>query len=395
MALGETEQAPTLEAHILTSLSDVTAAEWDACVPGGNPFVSHAFLSALEESGSAVAETGWLGQHVVLKDTVGRVLGAVPMYLKNHSHGEYVFDHGWADAFQRAGGRYYPKMQASVPFTPATGPRLLLREDTGRDQAKFAALQQMLLSACIQCADKTGASSLHITFPCAEEAKLMDEAGLLIRTGIQFHWENAGYEHFNDFLGVLASRKRKQIKRERREALASGLSVHALSGSNIEEHHWDAFFHFYQETSSRKWGIPYLTRDFFSLLGEKMGEQVVLMIAQNEGRPIAGALNLMSNDTLFGRNWGAVEYHKFLHFELCYYQAIDYAIAHGLKRVEAGAQGEHKLVRGYLPCPTYSAHWIANSSFREAIEDYLRRETHQVDLGIKTLSMHSPFHRKE
>ncbi len=394
MALEEAGQASHFEAHILSSLSDVAAADWDACVPDGNPFVRHAFLLALEESGSAIAETGWLGQHLVLKDATSRVIGAVPMYLKTHSHGEYVFDHGWADAFERAGGRYYPKMQVSVPFTPATGPRLLLRKDPDKDEVELATLKGALLSACIQSSNKTGASSLHITFPCAEEAQLMDEAGLLIRTGMQFHWENDSYEDFDAFLAELTSRKRKQIKRERREALASGLTVHALSGSNIEEHHWDAFFHFYQETGSRKWGVPYLTRNFFSLLSEKMGEQVVLIIAENEGRPIAGALNLMSNDTLFGRNWGAIEYHKFLHFELCYYQAIDYAIAHGLKRVEAGAQGEHKLVRGYLPCPTYSAHWIANTSFRAAIEDYLQRETQQVDWEIKTLSIHSPFHKE-
>ncbi len=393
MALEEAGQAPALEAHILTSLDDVAAADWDACVPGGNPFVRHAFLSALEESGSATAETGWLGQHVVLKDAAGQVLGAVPMYLKNHSHGEYVFDHGWADAFERAGGRYYPKMQVSVPFTPATGPRLLLRADAAKDEAEAAALRGALLSACIQCADKTGASSLHITFPLEEEAELMDEAGLLIRTGMQFHWENDGYEDFDEFLAKLASRKRKQIKRERREALAEGLAIHALSGNEIEEHHWDAFFHFYQETGSRKWGVPYLTREFFSLLGEKMGDQVVLLIAENGGRPIAGALNLASDDTLFGRNWGAVEYHKFLHFELCYYQAIDYAIAHGLKRVEAGAQGEHKLVRGYMPCATYSAHWIANAGFRDAIEDYLQRETRQVDWEIEALGEHSPFRK--
>jgi len=386
---------PDLEAHIITSLRDVTAADWDACVPGSNPFLRHAFLSALEESGSAIAETGWLSQHVVLKNSSGRVLGAVPMYLKNHSQGEYVFDHGWANAFERAGGRYYPKMQVSVPFTPATGPRLLLRKDEGRDEAKAAALKGALLSACIQCAKKTGVSSLHVTFPREQEAKLMDEAGLLIRTGLQFHWKNDGYENFDQFLNDLASRKRKQIKRERREALATGLEVRALSSSDIKEHHWDAFFHFYQETSTRKWGMPYLTRDFFSLLGEKMGEQVVLIIAENEGRPIAGALNLMSDDTLFGRNWGAVEYHKFLHFELCYYQAIDYAIASGLKRVEAGAQGEHKLVRGYLPSTTYSAHWIANAGFRDAIEEYLQRETPQVDWEIEALGTHSPFRKEQ
>ena len=390
---AEAGQASALEAHILTSLRDVAAEAWDACVPGGHPFVRHAFLAALEESGSATAETGWLGQHVVLKDSGGTVLGAVPMYLKNHSHGEYVFDHGWADAFERAGGRYYPKMQVSVPFTPATGPRLLIRADAAANQEETAAFKGALLSACIQCSEKIGASSLHITFPEKDEAELMQEAGLLLRTGMQFHWENGGYDSFDDFLGSLASRKRKQIRRERREALAEGLKVRALTGDDIEEHHWDAFFHFYRETGSRKWGMPYLTREFFSLLGQSMGEQVVLMIAENAGRPIAGALNLMSGDTLYGRNWGAVEYHKFLHFELCYYQAIDYAIAHGLKRVEAGAQGEHKLLRGYLPCPTYSAHWIANPSFRGAIEDYLERETRQVDWEIEALGTHSPFRK--
>jgi predicted N-acyltransferase len=382
-----------LEAHILTSLGDVGAEAWDACVPGGHPFVSHAFLSALEDSGSATPETGWLGQHVVLKDEGGTILGAVPMYLKNHSQGEYVFDHGWADAFERAGGRYYPKMQVSVPFTPATGPRLLLRADAAADAEEAAALRGALLSACIQCSDKTGASSLHITFPIEEEAQLMQEAGLLLRTGMQFHWDNHGYDSFDDFLASLASRKRKQIRRERRQALEDGLTVEALTGGDIHEHHWDAFFHFYQETGSRKWGMPYLTREFFSLLGQNMGDRVVLLIAENAGRPIAGALNLMSGDTLYGRNWGAVEYHKFLHFELCYYQAIDYAIRHRLKRVEAGAQGEHKLLRGYLPCPTYSAHWIANPSFRDAIEEYLQRETQQVDWEIEALGAHSPFRK--
>ena len=391
---AEAGPADALEAHILTSLGDVVAEAWDACVPGGHPFVRHAFLSALEQSGSATPETGWLGQHVVLKDSGGAVLGAVPMYLKNHSQGEYVFDHGWADAFERAGGRYYPKMQVSVPFTPATGPRLLLRADAAADEEEAAALKGALLSACIQCSDKTGASSLHITFPDEEEAELMQEAGLLLRTGMQFHWDNDGYDSFDDFLSSLASRKRKQIRRERREALAEGLTIQALTGDDILEHHWDAFFRFYQETGSRKWGMPYLTREFFSLLGQGMGDRVMLLIAENAGRPIAGALNLMSGDTLYGRNWGAVEYHKFLHFELCYYQAIDYAIRHRLKRVEAGAQGEHKLLRGYLPCPTYSAHWIANPSFRDAIENYLEHEARQVDWEIEALGAHSPFRKR-
>ncbi len=390
------EAGPELEAHILPSIGDVAAEQWDACVTGGHPFTRHAFLSALEDSGSATADTGWLGQHVVLKDQNGAVLGAVPMYLKNHSHGEYVFDHGWADAFERAGGRYYPKMQVSVPFTPATGPRLLLRPDAAANEEEENALAMALLSACIQRCDQVDASSLHITFPGEAQAELMQDAGLLLRSGMQFHWQDDGYGDFDGFLESLASRKRKQIRRERREALIdAGLTVRALSGDEIEEHHWDAFFHFYQETGSRKWGMPYLTREFFSLLSQGMAEQVVLIMVENNGRAIAGALNLKSDDTLYGRNWGAIEYHKFLHFEVCYYQAIDYALAHGLSRVEAGAQGEHKLVRGYMPCPTYSAHWIANPSFRDAIGDYLIRETKQVDWEIEALGAHSPFRKGE
>jgi hypothetical protein len=318
------------------------------------------------------------------------------MYLKNHSHGEYVFDHGWADAFERAGGRYYPKMQVSVPFTPATGPRLLLRPDPSASEEQRETLASALLSACVQRCEQVDASSLHITFPDPAQAHLMQDAGLLLRSGVQFHWQDDGYQNFDGFLDSLASRKRKQIRRERREALvAEGLTVQALSGDDIMERHWDAFFHFYQETGSRKWGVPYLTREFFSLLSQSMGEQVVLIMAEINGRPIAGALNLKSDDTLYGRNWGAIEYHKFLHFEVCYYQAIDYALAHGLSRVEAGAQGEHKLVRGYLPCPTYSAHWIANASFRGAIEEYLERETRQVDWEIEALGAHSPFRKGE
>lgn len=384
-----------LEAHILPSINDVAAEDWDACVQGGHPFTRHAFLNALEESGSATADTGWLAQHVVLKDQEGAILGAVPMYLKNHSHGEYVFDHGWADAFERAGGRYYPKMQVSVPFTPATGPRLLLRADAWHTEEEKDALSSALLSACIQRCEQVGASSLHITFPNEAQAQLMNDAGLLLRSGMQFHWQNDVYDDFDGFLDSLASRKRKQIRRERRDALAEGLSIQALSGSEIEERHWDAFFHFYQETGSRKWGVPYLTREFFSLLSQNMSEQVVLIMVENNGRLIAGALNLKSDDTLYGRNWGAIEFHKFLHFEVCYYQAIDYALAHGLTRVEAGAQGEHKLVRGYLPSPTYSAHWIANESFRDAIGDYLERETQQVDWEIEALGKHSPFRKDE
>ncbi len=386
---GETE--PLYEGHILASLKEVDAAVWDACAGAVNPFVRHAFLSALEDSGSATAETGWMPQHVLLKVRGSdAVLGAVPMYLKSHSYGEYVFDHGWAEAFERAGGRYYPKLQVSVPFTPATGPRLLVPEGADAEAHRTA-----LLSVCVQRCEQINASSLHITFPEEEEWRTMGEAGLLQRTGLQFHWFNDGYESFDAFLSTLASRKRKQIRKERRAAAETGLTISVLAGDAITEAHWDAFFAFYQDTGSRKWGAPYLTRSFFSLLGERMGDAVVLIFVEDAGRPIAGALNLRGADALYGRNWGAIEHHRFLHFEACYYRAIDFAIDHGLKRVEAGAQGPHKLARGYVPVPTYSAHWVSNPSFRDAIADYLAHETQHVDAEIDVLSQHAPFRQSE
>ena len=377
--------------EVASSIRDVKPADWDHCLGSDHPFLRHAFLSALEDSGSATAETGWLGQHLLLRDD-GRLVGAMPMYLKNHSAGEYVFDHGWADAFMRAGGKYYPKMQASVPFTPATGPRLLVSAD--HPDPGFA--RHALLSAAVQRCEQVGASSVHITFPTKDEWTLMGEAGLLQRTGVQFHWENAGYENFDAFLATLSSRKRKQIRRERRDALSTeGLTIKALSGDAIEEHHWDAFFTFYQDTGGRKWGSPYLSRLFFSLLGERMGEQVVLIMVERDGRPIAGALNLVGDGVIFGRNWGCIEEHRFLHFEACYYRAIDYAIEHGLARVEAGAQGPHKLARGYLPVTTYSAHWIAHAGLRDAIGEYLERELGEVDWEIEALSRHSPYRQTD
>ena len=375
-----------VEAHVLTSIGAADPAEWDRCAGADNPFVRHAFLAALEESGSSTAETGWLPQHVVLKARDGGVLGAAPMYLKSHSYGEYVFDHGWADAFERAGGRYYPKLQVSVPFTPVTGPRLLAPEGPQTD-----AVQAALVAACVELCDRLGASSLHVTFPTEAEFALMGEAGLLRRTGMQFHWLNEGYGSFDDFLASLASRKRKQIRRERRTVAEAGLSIRTLSGDEIEERHWDAFFAFYRETGTRKWGVPYLTRSFFSLLCERMSEAVVLVMVENAGRPVAAALNLAGADALYGRNWGCIEQHRFLHFEACYYRAIDYAIAHGLKRVEAGAQGPHKLARGYLPVPTYSAHWVANPSLRDAVAHYLTHETRQIDQELAILERHGPF----
>ena len=394
---GEAAPAPeespdeaAVEAHVLSSIAQVDEAAWDRCAGLGNPFVRHAFLSVLEESGSSTAETGWHPRHIVLKTEAGAVLGAVPMYLKNHSYGEYVFDHGWADAFERAGGRYYPKLQVSVPFTPVTGPRLLAPAGADTEAVRTA-----LLSTCVGLCDQAGVSSLHVTFPTEDEFDLMGEAGLLQRTGIQFHWLNEGYGSFDDFLATLASRKRKQIRKERQAVADAGLTIAALSGSEIEERHWDAFFAFYQTTGSRKWGVPYLTREFFSLLGERMADAVVLVMVERAGQPIAGALNLAGADALYGRNWGCIEEHRFLHFEACYYRAIDYAIAHGLKRVEAGAQGPHKLARGYLPVPTYSAHWVANESLRDAVANYLDHETREIDREIAVLERHGPFRQSD
>ena len=316
----------------------------------------------------------------------GTIAGIVPCYLKSHSQGEYVFDRGWADAYERAGGRYYPKLQASVPFTPATGPRLLIRDGVDHERIGTA-----LASGLIALCGVSKASSVHVTFAREAEWKFLAAHGFLQRTDQQFHWHNQGYGWFDDFLATLNSRHRKAIKRERREALASGITIHALTGSDITEDAWDAFFDFYMETGSRKWGRPYLTRAFFSLIGESMAEDVLLVMAKREGRWIAGAINFIGSDTLFGRNWGAIEHHPFLHFEVCYYQAIDFAIPRGLKTVEAGAQGEHKIARGYLPQTTYSAHYIADPDLRRAISDYLRRERAYVAEAARELTDAGPF----
>jgi uncharacterized protein len=389
----------TLEA--VSSISQIPAEEWDACANpafsadgslGGckssyNPFVSHAFFSALEASGSATPRTGWGPRHLLTRYD-GVVAGIVPCYLKSHSQGEYVFDRGWADAYMRAGGSYYPKLQASVPFTPATGPRLLIRHDVDQDEIR-SALARGLIGLC----EATEASSVHVTFAREAEWKFLASHGFLQRTDQQFHWNNRGYRSFDDFLGTLNSRHRKAIKRERREAVASGITIHALNGSEITEDAWDAFFEFYMETGSRKWGRPYLTRSFFSLIGETMAKDVLLIMARRNNRWIAGAINFVGSDTLFGRNWGAVEHHPFLHFEVCYYQAIDYAITHSLKAVEAGAQGEHKLARGYLPQTTFSAHYIADPSLRHAIKDYLKRERAYVAEMGRELTEAGPFRK--
>ncbi|MEP1934862.1 MAG: GNAT family N-acetyltransferase [Roseibium sp.] len=415
----------TFSIRILSSLKDISAENWDSVANPGwqlsdrgtlqhhqmcegetdlagltgstdesyseevgfNPFLSHAFLDALETSNCATRSTGWMPRHMVLEDNSGTVLGAVPAYLKSHSQGEYVFDHIWADAFYRAGGDYYPKLQISVPFTPATGRRFL----TGPGINREAGIQA-LAAGLVQVCQRTGASSVHATFLTKPEWGSLGELGYLQRTDQQFHWENNNYTDFDDFLSSLASRKRKAIKKERREALsAEGIEIEWITGSDLTEAHWDAFYDFYIDTGTRKWGSPYLTRDFFSLINERLAERTLLVLAKRNDRYIAGALNFIGSETLFGRHWGCTEHHPFLHFELCYYQAIDFAIQHGLKRVEAGAQGAHKLARGYLPITTHSAHWIAHEGLHEAVADYLEQERRAVDRENRALTKQAPF----
>lgn len=383
---------PPLTARVLGAIAEIDAAQWDACANPGDgvpmdPFLSHAFLRAIEESGSAAARTGWAPQHLVLEQA-GRVLGVAPLYLKSHSYGEYVFDQGWARAYEQAGGRYYPKLQIAVPFTPVTGRRLLVRPGP-----QAAQIRRALVAAALELARQRNVSSLHVTFPSEAEWEELGGLGFLQRTDQQFHWENKDYSSFDDFLNALSSRKRKQIRKERREALAPGISCEVLTGSDLREEHWDAFFTFYRSTGARKWGSPYLTRDFFSRIGAAMPERIALVLCRRAGRYIAGALNFIGSDTLYGRNWGAVEDHPFLHFEACYYQAIDFAIARGLKRVEAGAQGPHKLARGYLPCLTYSAHWLRDPVFRDAVARYLEQERDYVAEDRAFLEEHTPFRR--
>lgn len=371
-------------ARVLDAAAAVSAADWDACAGGRNPFLSHAFFVALEESGSAAARAGWQPVHLVIDDSQGRPSAIAPAYAKSHSQGEYVFDQNWADAYMRAGGAYYPKLQLAVPFTPVPGPRLLLR-DPGQAAALIAAAEALTR--------EHGLSSAHATFIAHDQLNLFEKAGWLIRQDQQFHWTNESYGSFEDFLGALQSRKRKALRKERAAALEDGITVDWLTGNSLTEAHWDVFWRFYQDTGARKWGRPYLTRSFFSMLGETMADKVLLMLASRNGKPIAGALNLIGADTLYGRYWGCTEDVPFLHFELCYYQAIDYAIAHGLKHVEAGAQGAHKLARGYRPTPTWSAHYIVHPDFRRAIADYLEAERNAVANHISALDEMTPFRR--
>lgn len=375
--------AAKLVARMANGVSELPADQWDACAGPANPFVSHAFLSALEDSGSATPVQGWRPAPILIDGPDGRLAGVMPAYAKSHSQGEYVFDHSWADAFQRAGGRYYPKLQIAVPFTPVPGPRLLLRDST---------YAPALIAAAEAVVEQNRLSSAHATFIAEDQVPLFERAGWLIRADSQFHWLNRGYAGFEDFLADLASRKRKAIRKERAAAIV-GLEIEHVTGKDLTEAHWDAFWIFYQHTGSRKWGRPYLTRLFFSLLGERMADKVLLILAKRDGRAIAGALNMIGADALYGRYWGAIEEVPFLHFELCYYQAIDVAIARGLARVEAGAQGGHKLARGYAPTPTWSAHHIADAGFRRAVKDYLATERRAVAHEIAALDELGPFRK--
>ncbi|MDR6144685.1 putative N-acyltransferase [Sphingomonas sp. SORGH_AS870] len=373
----------TAVARILSGVAALSPDQWDACAGTANPFVSHAFLSALETSHSVGGRSGWTPAPIVIDGPDGQPAAIAPAYLKAHSQGEYVFDHGWADAWERAGGRYYPKLQIAAPFSPVPGPRLLLRDP---------ALAPALIAAIEAVTDQNALSSAHATFVAPDQVPHFEAAGWLIREGVQFHWRNDGYASFDDFLDALASRKRKAIRKERAAAVA-GLTIRHLTGADIRPEHWDAFWTFYQDTGSRKWGQPYLTRAAFDRIGERLGDRVLLILAEREGLPIAGALNLIGADTLYGRYWGATEEVPFLHFELCYYQAIDAAIARGLSTVEAGAQGEHKLARGYAPVPTYSAHYIPHPAFRRAVAEFVTREREAMAAESEYLGELTPFRR--
>ena len=385
--MNETGNTITVRVH--SAIAEIPAARWDACAGEVNPTVCHAFLKALEESGSTTTRTGWTPQHLSLTGPGGEIVGVVPLYAKTHSYGEYIFDYGWADAYERAGGRYYPKLLSAVPFTPVPGPRLLLHPSAP------AEARSHLLAGMIEFTKRRRISSLHVNYPEPSDADALTAAGFLQRVGQQFHWTNEGYRDFDDFLAALNSRKRKAVKKERREALARGLEIEMLTGSELKPRHWDAFFEFYLATSDRKWGAAYLNRRFFAMIGERMPDKIVLVMARRGANYVAGAFNLLGKDTIYGRNWGSYGDYKFLHFECCYYQAIEFAIARGLKRVEAGAQGPHKIQRGYLPVATYSAHWIPDPAFRRAVAQFLARERQMVEHKMEGLVEFSPFRHEE
>ncbi len=391
---GDAPERQTEDAASVTvtgRIADVAASDWDRLANPDparfNPFVTHAFLGALEDAGCVGDGTGWHPRHLVLAEGQ-RITGVMPAYFKTHSQGEYVFDHAWADAIHRAGGRYYPKLQCAVPFTPVPGPRLMVAPGEGAEERRT-----WLAAAALEVATRAGASSLHATFLDDATWQWLGQRGFLLRTGQQFHFSNPGYATFDDFLASLASRKRKMLRRERAEALSAGLTIRHAIGRAITEADWDAFFAFYMDTGDRKWGRPYLNRRFFSLLGERMADSCLLILAERNGRPIAGALNLIGGDCLYGRYWGAVEHHPFLHFELCYYQAIEFAITHGLPRVEAGAQGEHKLVRGYEPVTTYSAHKLFDPGLEKAVSRYLDHEREVIAEVNAEMMGQTPFRK--
>jgi predicted N-acyltransferase len=392
MPTDANSNAATAVIRIVPSIADIPAEAWDACAnpeqSTHNPFLSHAFLKALEDAKCVGGRTGWLAQHIVLEGEGGSVSGVAPAYVKGHSQGEYIFDYGWADAYERAGGNYYPKLQLAVPFTPVPGRRLLALPGEGEHER-----EALLAQGAVALASQHKMSSVHLTFLTEGEWSRLAELGFLQRTGKQYHFANAGYGRYEDFLETLASRKRKGLRKERAEALSAGIDIEWVEGKAITEAHWDAFFVFYMETGSRKWGRPYLNRRFFSLLGAAMADRCLLVMAKRGGRYVAGALNLVGGDCVYGRYWGAIEHHACLHFEVCYHQAIDYAIAHKLARVEAGAQGDHKLARGYMPVATYSSHWIADRGFRRAVERFLDEEREQMARVREALAEAGPFRK--
>ena len=376
---------------VVYAIKDIDEQAWNRCAnPTGaiyNPFIDYRFLASLEASESACNVTGWQPFHVFLEEN-NEIVGILPLYLKSHSRGEFVFDGGWAHAYERAGGSYYPKLQSSVPFTPATGSRVLIAP--GADKERY---QQHLLQAAVNIAKKINVSSIHVTFLPEEQSQVAAKCGFLERLDTQYHWRNNDYSIFDDFLKDLSAKKRKNLRRERREAVSSGISIEWVTGSDLEEKHWDAFYEFYTDTSYRKWGSPYLTREFFSEISVRMPEKTLLILAKRNDKYIAGAINFIGGDTIFGRHWGCIEDHRFLHFEICYYQAIDYAIEHNLRYVEAGAQGGHKFARGYMPRTTYSAHWVADPSFKQAVAQFLNEESHYVHRDVDYLEKHSPYRK--
>jgi len=367
-------------------VATIDRASWDACAGSENPSLCHAFLAAMETSGSVGKGTGWLPRPLLLETADGVLLAAAPLYVKSHSYGEYIFDHGWANAYEKAGGRYYPKLLVGVPFTPVPGSRLLVRPGADAELHR-----RHLAEGLVAAAKQLGVSSLHVNFPDETDSPVLAEAGLMQRVGMQYHWRNDGYGTFGDFLVSLSSRKRKMIRKEREAALRNGLAIKRLTGAAITRTDWKNFFRFYIDTSERKWGSPYLTREFFFTLGERMADRVLLVMAEQDGEPVAGAFNLIGRDTLYGRNWGSDGAYRFLHFEACYYQAIEFAIERGLSRVEAGAQGEHKIGRGYLPVETRSYHYVDDPHFAAAVAEFLRREKRAIEAERAALSEYSPF----